>query len=344
MAKKRGNGEGSITKRKDGLWMASMTLSYDSQTGEVKRTYYYGKTRKEVQVKLNDALHNKRAGTFVEPNKVTFNEFLDYWLNEHKKPCLRSTTWDSYETMVRVHIKPSLGSIKLKDLRPDQLQRMYNEKLQSGRVDGKGGLSRRTVRYIHTVIHDALDQAVKNGLVARNVSEATSLPPENNKEIQPLNTKQVRSLLEKVREDRLYPVILLAVGTGLRRGELLGLRWQDIDFKKGTLHVRQSLVRIKNRDDGPNKTQLIFQEPKTQQSKRVLPIPLDILEELKSHKIKVNYEKLRSEDYNDHDLVFCLENGEPLEPRNLTRHFEKLIKQAGLPRIRFHDIRHYVEC
>ena len=246
LTRKRGNGEGSITKRKDGLWMASVTVNYNSETGKVKRNYFYGKSRKEVQEKLTEALHNIKSGTFVEPNKTTVAQWLDTWLYEYKKPIVRQTTFESYEVMVRVHLKPLIGHLKLKDLRPDNLQRLYNQKLNRGRADGRGGLSPRTVRYIHTVLNEALEQAVKNSLLIRNVCTAVSPPPEKAKNnINPLNIEQVNILLKEIKSNRLYTAILLDIGTGLRRGELLALRWQDVDLKNNLLTVKQSLVRVK---------------------------------------------------------------------------------------------------
>ncbi|WP_406677721.1 site-specific integrase [Moorella sp. ACPs] len=148
------------------------------------------------------------------------------------------------------------------------------------------------MRYIHTVIHEALDQAVKNGLVACNVSEATVLPAEEKKEISPLTREQVDCLLTAVKDDRLYPAILLEVATGLRRGELLALRWQDVDLKAGVLSVKQNLVRVRNHGAAPGerKTRLVFQEPKTPQSRRTVSIPEYALTELKRHKARQNQE------------------------------------------------------
>jgi len=235
MAGKRGNNEGTIVRRQDGRWMAAVTIGRDTIMGEPKRVYFYGKTRQEVAGKLVKALNDVRQGVFVKPIKLTVGQWLDTWLYEYKKLRLRPTTFDSYEVMVRCHLKPAIGHILLKDLRPEHLQRLYREKLANG-------LSPRTVRYIHAVINQALRQAVKNQLIACNVSEATVLPSEGKKEIRPLTTDQVAQLLTSIEGDRLYPAILLELATGLRRGELLALRWQDIDLKAGMLTVRQNLA------------------------------------------------------------------------------------------------------
>lgn len=335
MARKRGNNEGTISRRKDGTWCAAATVGR-KEDGRPKRVFFYGKTRQEVADKLCNALNDLRRGTFVEPGKLTVAEWLDIWLTEYKRPSIRPTTYDSYEMIVRCHLKPAIGSLKLKELRPEHLQRLYNEK-------AKGGLSNTSVRYIHAVIHQALEQAVKNQLVVRNVSEATTLPMPKKKEIRPLTLDQVKRLFQAVEEERLFPAIYLELNTGLRRGELLALRWRDIDLKVGTLSVRQGLVRVGNRDakEGEPRTKLIFQEPKTAPSRRTIPIPEDALAELKRWRAKQAQEKLLlGEAYQDNGLVFCTEDGKPIEPRNFTRRFEAMLKRANLPRIRFHDARH----
>jgi integrase len=238
--------------------------------------------------------------------------------------------------MIRCHLKPALGHIALKDLRPDQVQRLYNDKRDAR-------LSSRTVRYLHMILHGALKQAMKNQLVMRNVSEATTPPARKTRKMRPLTLAQVNQFLAAVKEDRLFPAIFLALGTGLRRGELLALRWSDIDLNAGVLHVRQALIRVGNYDAsaGDRKTRLIFQEPKTEESRRTIPVPADIIEALTHHKARQAQERLLfGEAYDDQGLVFCQVTGQPIDPRNFTRSFTRLLQQAGVPHIRFHDGRH----
>jgi len=163
------------------------------------------------------------------------------------------------------------------------------------------------------------------------------------KEIHPLTLEQLSQLFSAIEQDRLFPAIYLELNTVLRRGELLALRWQDVDLKAGTLTVKQGLVRVRNHGakEGEKKTRLIFQEPKTATSRRIIPIPDNALAELKRWKARQNQEKLfLGEAYQDHGLLFCTEDGKPIEPRNFTRHFDAMLKRAGLPHIRFHDARH----
>jgi integrase len=334
--KRRGNNEGSITRRKDGRYVARITIGRDPATGKLKRAHFYGKTRQEAAEQLARALSDLGRGTFVAPHKLSVGEWLNTWLQEYKKPSIRPVTYDSYTTMIRYHLKPALGHIPLRDPRPDQVQRFYNQKQDDG-------LSPRTIRYIHTILHGALKQAMKNQFVVRNVSEATTLPSGKARKMRPLALDEVTQFLSTIKTDKLFPAIFLELGTGVRRGELLGLRWRDLDLDAGVLHVRQTLVRVRNHGavEGDRKTRLIFQEPKTEHSRRTIPIPTDIVEELKRHKARQAQEKLLlGEAYTDHGLAFCQPTGQPIDPRNFTRFFERLLRQAGLPRIRFHDGRH----
>ncbi|MBF7084192.1 site-specific integrase [Desulfallas sp. Bu1-1] len=335
---RRGNGEGTICKRNNGTWEAKITIGYNHE-GKPKRLTKYFKTRKEAQEWLAKIQHEKATGKFVEPHKTTVGEWLERWLNDYAKPKTRVTTWNSYEALIRQHIKPVVGDIPLVQLQPADLQRLYNFKRESGRLDGKGGLSPRTVRYLHTVIHAALAQAVKEGLIYRNVAEAVTLPKQERKELKPLTREQTLQFLDAAKEDRLYPAFLLAVYSGLQRGELLALRWQDVDLKEHTITIRQSINRTYV-SGGGTKTKLTYLQPKTEKSRRTIPIPAEVVQELRRHKAKQARKKLLGQTCRETDLVFTAEKGGPIDPRNLARKFETLLKKAGLPKVRFHDLRH----
>jgi len=219
MVKRRGNLEGNILRRKDGRWMAQLGVGWDPATGKRTRLTFYGRTRQEVVKKLARAQSDVSRGTFVAPHKLTVGEWLTTWLRDYKRPSVRPVTYDSYAMLIRVHLAPALSAIALKDLRPDHIQRLYNAKRAAG-------LSARTVRYIHNVLHGALRQAMKNQLVVRNVSEATTPPTGKPRTMRPLSLAEVKHFLSTIREDRLFAAMYLALGTGLRRGELLGLRWK----------------------------------------------------------------------------------------------------------------------
>jgi integrase len=335
MPKKRGNQEGTIVRRKDGRWMASLTIGRNPTTGKLKRAYFYGKTRQEAADQLARALSDLGRGLFVAPHKLTVGEWLNTWLREYKQPRVRPLTFDNYERVIRCHLIPALGHIPLQDLRPQHVQRFYNEKRQAG-------MAENTLRVLHVVLHMALMQALRNQLVTRNVSEATEPPSGKSRPPRPLTLAQIGQLLAAIADDRLYPAILLGFATGLRRGELLALRWQDVNLEAGLIQVRQKLVRVSVHDAAaPRRTRLVFQEPKTEQSRRTLPIHADVVETLRQHKARQAEEKLlMGQGYEDHGLVFCGANGRPLDPVNFYRHFLTLLRRVGLPRSRVHDIRH----
>ena len=331
---KRGNGEGSIRQRKDGRWEGKVTVGIDYKTGKPIRKSFACKTRKEVQEKVDKIKVEKAIGTFVISSKITLGEWLDQWLNVYPKYTVRIGTWESYETYIRVHIKPTLGCIPLQELRPLHLQELYNKKLVSGRVKTGGKLSPKTVGYIHVVLHMALEQAVIEKLVSNNVAKLVKRPKQTKHEITPLTIEEIKIFLAATKSHRFHVPFLVECHTGLRRGELLGLRWKDIDFGNKTLSVNQSLIRTRQQG-------LIMSEPKTAKSKRTIPIAEEVIDMLKQHKAKQNQNKLiAGSAYNDTGLVFSSELGNPIDPRNFTEQFERMLEQAGLRRVRFHDMRH----
>lgn len=339
-AVKRGQGEGSISWReKVKKFEARITIGYDKD-GKQKQLSKYFKTKEEAKDWLNEVRHQQRHGTYIEPNKITVGEWVTQWLDEYIKNHVRPKTWSGYKNTAQLHIIPEIGNIPLLQLQTSHLQRLYNAKFKNGRADGKGGLSSRTVHMIHQVINGALKQAAKEKLIPSNVSEAVRLPQLRYKEKQPLTPEGVQKFLETAKESRLYAAFLLDLGTGLRRGELLALRWGDIDIKKGILQVKQSLCRIKV-ENGPTKTALAFQEPKTEKSKRTVSIPDEALKELKAHKARQNEDKLfHGPGYQDNNLVFTTPDGRPLDPDNFAKRYGKILENAGLQHIAFHNVRH----
>lgn len=342
-ARKRGNGEGCIMQRKDGRWQGQVTIGRDSKTGKLKRQTFYGKTQKEVQIKVTKAQNDLNSGTFVEPSKVTVGEWLNTWLMEYKQASIRATTLTDYEYLIRVHLKPNIGDIMLKELKTDHVQRLYNKLHTSGRADGKsGGLSAHSIRKLHNVLHEAIQQACNNNLIIRNATENTTLPKYHKPDMRVLTVEEQRKLLMAVQEDRLCAAFMLDLATGLRLGELLGLRWQDVDLKEGIIAVKRSITRVKNFDDSiDTKTVLIVQEPKSKSGRRYIPIPENIIKALKQHRTRQKVERLAAgEGYSDNDLVFSTEIGAPIEPRNFLRKYYILVKKAGIPPVNFHSLRH----
>lgn len=334
--RRRGAGEGSITQRKDGRWQGSIQTGYDPETGRPRRKYFYGITRKEVQKKLGEVALKVQAGSYREPAKITVAEWFDTWLNISMKNTLKPTTWESYKHLAGKHIVPALGHLKLIQLQTAHIQRLYNEKLKGGRLDGKsGGLSSRTVHYIHSVIHSALEQARKEAMITVNPAGAVKLPKREQKEIKYLDTAEAALFLAMARESHHFAAFFLALNTGMRRGEILGLRWQDVDLGAGQLAVNQGLVRVTGKG-------LIFQEPKTALSKRVINLAPAVVQVLKEHKKQQAEYRLMAGgvyDVKGLDLVFANEVGEPLDPRAFTAVFRRLVKRAGLD-VTFHGLRH----
>jgi integrase len=240
---------------------------------------------------------------------------------------VRDTTFERYEQVVRLHIRPALGKLKLKNLSPVHVRGLYREKLDAG-------FSPRTVQYVHVTLHKALKQAIMEGLIPRNATEAVKPPQVRREEMQPLSPEQVRVLLEAARGERLEALYVLAVTTGLRQGELLGLKWEDVDLEAGTLQVRRSLATTK---DGPQLT-----APKTRGSRRTVRLTQSAVKALKSHlKQQLGEIDRAASLWRENGLVFASETGDPLDRRYVTTHrFKPLLKRAGLPQIRFHDLRH----
>jgi integrase len=234
---KRGNGEGGITlHKKSGLYMGRYTV--ETPTGKKRKTVY-GKTREEAHEKLIEALSNRKKGLVFEGDNQTLGTYLAGWLRDIEGT-VKQRTLENYEYVVRKHIVPGLGEVKLKALKPDRVRRLYREKMDAG-------LSNRTVQLIHTVLRKALQQAVSDEILPRNVCQAVKAPRRAKKEIRPLNSEEVRTLLQAANGDRFEALYVLAVTAGLRRGELLGLRWEDLDLERGTLQVRRIAVGLRSK-------------------------------------------------------------------------------------------------
>lgn len=321
---RRGNGEGSITRhKKSGLYMARYWI--ETPTGPKRRTIY-GKKREEVAEKLADALANRNKGLVFDGDEETLDAYLDRWLNDAVRDTVKQRTLENYAYVVNRHITPELGRVKLKNLRPDRIRHLYRKKQDEG-------LSPRTVRLIHTVLSKALKQAVADDILPRNVCAAVRAPRRVKKEMQPLTPEQARAFLQAAKGERLEALYVLAVTTGLREGELLGLHWQDLDLQNNKLSVCRQLTRTK---DG-----LSFTTPKRDRSRSV-KLAQRAVEALKSHRKRQLEERLAAGlHWQDTDLVFTSTIGTPVDVGNLTyRSFRPLLKRAGLPQIRLHDLRH----
>jgi integrase len=247
---------------------------------------------------------------------------------------LRPSTYATYETLVKRHLKPRLGSLSLRSLTAAHLNAMYMELLASGRRDGQGGLSPASVRYVHAVIRKALANAVRWNLVTRNVADAADPPRLSRRQMKTWSAREVRRLLEQVEGDRLHAAYVLACTTGMRRGEVLGLRWQDLDLEAGRASIAQTLIVVGGYD-------VRFSEPKTAKGRRMVALDPATVGALREHRSRQMLERsLIGQAYEDKDLAFAREDGTPLHPDGFSDAFWRHAKAAGLPRIRFHDLRH----
>lgn len=325
MARRRGNGEGSITRHKtSGLYMARYWI--ETPKGPKRKTIY-GKRREDVRDELAKAMANRADGLVFDDENLTVGEYMDSWLKGSVRGSVRQSTFDRYEIAVRVHIKPALGRLKLKKLTPAHLAAFYQDRLDTGSAPA-------SVNKLHVTLHKALDQAVKWHMVPRNVAEVVKGPRPVHKEMRTLSAEETRKLLETARGDKLEALYVLAVHTGMRQGELLALKWQDVDLENARLSVRRTITKSGGK--------VLLGEPKTRKSRRTIELTEAGVTALRAHLYRQMQEMQRLGDlYRDQGLVFASEGGTLINPTNLRkRSFGSLLKRAGLPPIRFHDLRH----
>lgn len=293
------------------------------------------KTRREAEAALAEVVNRLNSGAYVEPSRLTLAAFLDRWLDSIRVS-VRPTSLQGYRLLVDAHVKPRLGSTLLQKLTPGQLDGFYADLLKSGRCDGKGGLSARTVRYCHATLHRALGAALKWGLVTRNVADAASPPKQqrNGDILRTWSAAELRAFLQHIEGDYYAPPLFLAGATGMRRGEVLGLRWTNLDLAAGRIAVRQSLVALHG--------ELIFSPPKTARGRRNVALDERTVAVLRAHRKAVLEDRmiLGRGTPDAEALVFTAPDGSPVNPESFSDHFTRLAKAAGLPLIRFHDLRH----
>lgn len=326
---RRGNGEGSIYPfKRDGVKVGYRGSYWVETTSGPKRRYITGKTREDVRDSLAKAISDRANGLIFDAGETTTAEYLKDWLPDSVRGTVRDSTYRSYERVVNLHLIPGLGRIKLAKLRPDHIRKLYRNMLESGKAT-------RTVQYAHTLLKRSLTQAVMDELLHRNVAAAVKPPKLKRDEIIPLNASQVNALLTSAEEagDRLYAFYTVAVRTGMRPGEMLALRWSDIDFDSlngATAQINRSL------SDGE------FTPPKTARSRRRIALSNVTVSVLKAHRRRQLEERIeRARLWEDHGLVFPSSVGTPKNHRNLNREFKIAAKRAGLPgHCRLYDLRH----
>jgi len=285
---------------------------------------------------LTTALHEQQKGLLVTTSKQTVAQFLTDWLENTHKRRIRPRTYERYREAVYLHINPALGQHQLQKLTVQHVQAFYAKKEDEG-------LAAATIIYFHSVLHNALDKAVEWGLVSRNVCDIASPPRKERYEIQPLTEEQAQKLLVALHGHKWEALFTLALATGLRRRNL-GLKWQDINFTTGVLHVRRILSRVPT--NMPRREHVYVEaEPKTKKSRRSVVIAPFALELLKEHRIRQLEAKMKAgPSWQENDYVFCTLIGTHLNPNHVVEELKKLLKQTGLPNIRFHDVRRFDDC
>jgi integrase len=329
MAKKRqrGNGAGTVYPRKnrDGK-VTGYRGSYFAPDG--KRRYVSAKRKGDTERALREAMTDADRGLTFDASNQTVSGYMTRWLEDFAKGTIAPRTYHNYRLQIREHIVPAFGTMKLSKLDTPNIQALYTAKLRDG-------LKPSSVRYIHAVLHCALEKAVELRLIPRNPAASARPPKIRQEEITPLDVEQARLLLEAAKDDRFECLYVLSLTCGLRMGESLGLKWSDIDLDAGTLRVHRQLQRI--REGGG----LVFSEPKNA-SRRTIDLPQKAVEALWSQRKRQLEEQLRAgAKWQDHGLVFVSSKGTPMDAQNIVnRYFKPLLKRAGLPDIRWHDLRH----
>ena len=329
MAKRRANGEGNIRKRKDGRWEGRYTAGHDPETGKQLFKNVLGKTQAEVKDKLNAALEELKRIDVLVSDQMTTGEWLDTWLEHYAKPLMRATTYNNYETLIRLYIKPYVGEVRLNKLTTLQIQKLYNRLLTNGRFDRPEakdqpkGLSGKTVRNIHTVIHSACEKAIMERILAVNPTKGCRLPKKDHTEMKVLPPEKLADFFREAKETGVFELYYLDLSTGLRRGELLGLKWSDIVFENRTLEVKRQIQRVNG----------VIQEtaPKTRNAYRKILLPVEAVEILQQYREQQTLES---------EYVFSSPTGGIMEPDCARKMLKRVLERAGLDEMRFHDLRH----
>lgn len=339
---------GQLRKRYDNSWSIILYLGKDELGKKKYKWFTFHGTKPQAEAKLAELIHEYNQSGYVEPSALTVREYLDRWLNEVIKPHRRQKTYEAYEQVVRFHLKPALGHLKLKDIKPMHLQQFFNSLTQKNAHINKSkkeqeqqteeepkALSPATVHSYFRTTRAAFNQAVKWGLLKKNPAIGIVLPKIPKSRKQALEGKDIIRLLKVIKEeDRNYAFYILAFFTGMREGEMLGLRWGDIDLEKRVLKVERTLIQ-----GGRNPS---FGPPKSDKSEREVWLPQIVVDALKEHKEKQDkHKKTMGAEYKDAiGLVFASKNGYPLSKSNVYKQFQRLLTKAKLPQIAIHEMRH----
>lgn len=342
------NNTGSIRQRADGRWESRVTIGIDPGSGKAIRKSFYGATQKEVRLKLQKAQTEVNEGIYTEPSKLSVKKWLETWLNEYNGG-VKPATLLSYRQHIENHIAPALGAVKISTLTPDMIQKFYNELQRNGKKvrkkDENGKLaytsapmSPKTIKNVHGVLHQALKQAVRLGYIRSNPTEACILPRIEKAEIKPLDKPEIKALLDVLGDDVYSTLMRVDLFTGMRQGEIIGLRWSCVDFERGTILIDKQLSRPRTKGESYRLSSLKNDKPRIVQP---APFVMTILRDWR--KQQLSNRMLAGSLWNEGDfgdLVFTNEFGKHLCFDIVRRHYKKALERAGLPDKRFHDLRH----
>jgi integrase len=321
---------GHIRERSPGHW-AIILDARDPEAGKRKRKWHsFRGTKREAQVECSKLIAAISGGTYVDPSRQTVAQFLDRWLT-HMVTQLSPRSHERYTEIVKKNLEPALGAAKLRELRAAQIAEAYSKALAGGRRDGKGGLSANTVVYMHRVLKQALKQAVTWRELARNEAADVKPPKVERKTMKVLDVDQTANLLETARATGLFMPILLGITTGMRRGEIVALRWRNVDLDRAQLSIEESAEQTK--------TGVRYKPPKNGKG-RTIALPATVVEELRTHRHKQAEELLKLGIRLNDTFVITQADGHPLQPRSLTHAFALFLAEHKLPRIRLLDLRH----
>jgi integrase len=338
--KRRDKGDGSVRQRTNGSWEGRFSYT-DNLTGKRVVKSVYAPSQPEVKRKLKKLINNieetASSDNYVTTSNIKLSDWLDTWMRDYKKNSIRPTTYEGYWQSINNHIKPALGNVELQKLRPEHIQNMLNN-LSRGSIIKKT-LAPWTVIKAKNIMSGAMEQALRNRIIPYNPVRATVPPKLVQKEIRVLTEDEQKQFMDAVKGHRHEALFLLALATGMRRGEIMALTWDCVDYNTMSIAVKGSITRTKDPDTGI--TSLQFSEPKTKSGRRQIPILSNMIPILHAHKQRQDAEKAAaSSAWNPKNLVFCSNVGTVLEPRRINTTMNKITDAAKLPRFTFHSLRH----
>lgn len=334
---RRGHNEGSIRERKDGRFEVRVTAGTDFETGKSKRISYYANTKAEAVKLLHEVEYHIHISEMVDPTSTKLIDWLKIWLETYMRNSLKQSTYTSYSGYINNHLAPAFPTLKLKDLTTKLLQEFYNYKLT------EEGLSPKTIANLHRCLHKALKQAVLEHHINFNPCDAVNLPRNEKPQIEILTREEQERLMFTSYNFRYGVFIRLTLATGIRLGELLGLRWEDIDVRKNMLHIHRTLNRLPKVDYNGvgNSTEIVIQEPKTKNSARSIPLMQMIMKDLQQWRnVQFSDARTAGELYNDSGFIVTNQTGGYIEPRTFKDYYDEILEASGLGHYTFHALRH----